>query len=179
MIDRYLGRDQTTIYSRGDHDEGFAFFYCSRDDTTRRSFRYILRSYIRQLSEIPRRPESIHEASYTLYKKKAQIQNDISMKECEMTLIRMINSYPRTTLVLDALDECEQATKKQITDLFKYLVQTSSRPLKVFMASRIQDDIEDSFSSFDGPQMLISISTADNRADIEKFVATKIYNAPI
>ncbi|KAJ4165745.1 hypothetical protein LMH87_007365 [Akanthomyces muscarius] len=105
VIDRYLDGDQTTNHSHGDHDEGFAFFYCDRGDPTRRSFRYILRSYIRQLSEIPRRPDKVHEASYSLYNKMTQIQNDISMKECEIALLQMINSYPRTTLVLDALDE--------------------------------------------------------------------------
>lgn len=101
------------------------------------------------------------------------------MKECEIALLQMINSYPRTTMVLDALDECEQATKKQLSDLFKRLVQTSDRPLKVFMASRIQTDIEECFSSFEVPRMLIPITTADNRVDIEKFVNTEIDNVPM
>lgn len=138
--------------------------------------RPILRSYIRQLSEIPRRTENIHAASYALYQKKKQIQNDISIEECETALRDMINSYPRTTLILDALDECEIDTRRKIADLFKRLVQESKRPVKIFIASRIQDDIEASLSPLHGPQILISINTADNRDDIQKFVSSQIAN---
>ncbi|TQV92019.1 ankyrin protein [Cordyceps javanica] len=179
VIGRYMIRDQATQTQYGDGDEGFAFFYCDRGDPTRRNFRSIMRSYIRQLSEIPRRTERIHESAYALYKKREQIQNDIDIKDCEIALAQMIDSYPKTTIVLDALDECEQESSQQLAELFKRLLQTSIRPLKVFIASRPQSDIEDCFSSFESPRMLIRISTKDNLADIEKFVTEAVDNSPM
>lgn len=172
VIDRYCDKD--TIRFPSEHDEGFAYFYCSSSDPTRQSIHSILRSYIRQLSEISRRPESVHKASYNLYKKKVKIQDDISVEDCETTLIEMFNSYPRTTLVLDALDECGKDTRWWLAELFQRFVQKSNRPLKIFIASRKEPDIEDYLASFQNPRMLIPISTSDNKGDIEKFVAAEM-----
>ncbi|KAJ3545821.1 hypothetical protein NM208_g2322 [Fusarium decemcellulare] len=170
VIDRYRINHEETKQWSGQHDEGFAFFYCSRFDPARRNFKNILRSYIRQLSEVPRRSARIHEAPYNIYQKAGNIQNDISLKDCEATLEDIINSYPRTTLVLDALDECEAETRRQIAEFFQHLIKKTTRLLKVFLASRKEVDIERHLESFQGPQMLVQISTSDNRSDIEKFV---------
>jgi hypothetical protein len=86
----------------------------------------------------------------------------------------MINTYPRTTLVLDALDECDSDTRSQLAEFLRELVEKSTRILKVFVASRKESDIECSFSSFKDHQMLVEISTEDNKGDIEKFVNEKL-----
>lgn len=157
-----------------ENDEGVAFFYCSSSDPARRNTTSIMRSFIRQLSELPHRSESIHKVSYKLYDRKSRIQSDISMEDCEATLVKMINSYPRTILVLDALDECGKDTRKELVQLFKRFVQKSERLLKIFIASRPESDISDYLNSFRSPQTLVSISTSDNRGDIEKFVTAEM-----
>ncbi|CAI0654475.1 unnamed protein product [Colletotrichum noveboracense] len=174
VIDRYWTHDTTASQILSAKDEEVAFFYCSSSDPTRRDITSILRSYIRQLSELPHRPKSIHRVSYSLYEKKHKIQSDISIDDCEATLVEIINSYPRTTLVLDALDECRKGTRGQLVQCFKRLVQKSKRLLKVFIASRPEPGISDYLESFRSPQTLVSISTSDNRGDIEKFVTAEM-----
>ncbi|KAL6704775.1 hypothetical protein ACN47E_007696 [Coniothyrium glycines] len=172
VIDRYLADEEDPLSQK--HDEGFAYFYCSSSDQTRQTMESILRSYIRQLSEVPSHPERVHETAYDLYKTKGQIQHAISVKEWESTLEKMINSYPRTTLVLDALDECDEGTRRQFLELLERLFQNCSHPLKVFIASRPETDIRTYFKSFKNPGTLVAISTSDNSGDIEKFITDQI-----
>jgi hypothetical protein len=168
VIDHY--RNATSLRN----DEGFAFFYCSSSDPGRRNIYSILRSYIRQLSKISGRPETVHEASYSLYQQKAQIQNEITLEACELALEKMINSYPRTTMILDALDECEKGTRRELGRVFKRLVDKSNRPLKIFVASRMESDIKPHLASATGSQALVEVDTMDNHGDIEKYVKTEM-----
>ncbi|KAF4452390.1 hypothetical protein FALBO_16181, partial [Fusarium albosuccineum] len=174
VIDRYRIDHEETTHCSGQHDEGFALFYCSRFERARRNLKNILRSYIRQLSEVPRRSARIHKAPYDLYQRGKKIQADISLNDCKVTLEEIINSYPRTTLVLDALDECEADTRRQIAEFFQHLTKTTTRLLKVFLASRKEVGIESYLKSFQGPQMLVQISISDNSSDIEKYVIEKM-----
>lgn len=105
-----------------------------------------------------------------LYEDGKNIQNDLTIAKCKSTLVEIINSYPRTTLVLDALDECDEETRRELAELFQNLVVNSKGLLKVFIASRKEPDIEKYLRSFRSRQMLVSITTSDNTSDIEKFV---------
>jgi hypothetical protein len=172
VVDRYWDRNESQ-YTRK-KDEGFAFFYCNNSDKSRRSIDTILRSYIRQLSEIPGRPDSVHKTSLALYKKEGQIQNAVSVKDCEEALEEIINSYPRTTLVLDALDECYKDTRRQFLTFVQHLIQNSGRLLKVFVASRREQDIEIYMKKFRNLATIIHVNTSDNNGDIEKFMAEEM-----
>ncbi|KAM0549557.1 hypothetical protein ACHAPJ_009373 [Fusarium lateritium] len=167
VIDRYLAHGKDTT---GQHDEGFAFFYCSRFDQSRQETSSILRSYIRQLSKVPSHSESIHKAVLGLSQDSKEVQNAFTLEKCRSTLAEIIGSYPRTILVLDALDECDEATKQDLAGMFKDLVENAKGMLKVFIASRKEPDIEQYLEAFESLQMLVSISAADNSGDIERFV---------
>ncbi|KAF2993176.1 hypothetical protein E8E13_000879 [Curvularia kusanoi] len=168
VIDRFLGHDKHGATTK--HDEGFAFFYCSSSDQSRRTVHEIFRSYVRQLSEVSSCPERAHKASYALFQNKDQIQRAIDLSTCEAVLQEIINDYPRTTLVLDALDECDKDTRREFMKTLERLVSNSKRVLKIFIASRPEADIEKYLNSFQGRRELISVSTSDNSGDIEKFV---------
>ncbi|KAF4860934.1 Ankyrin repeat and SOCS box protein 3 [Colletotrichum siamense] len=180
VIDRYWIRGKPASQMRSGHDEGFAFFYCNSSDPTRHSTKSILRSYIRQLGEISHHPESVHEAMNNLYRKKEQIQSDITVEDCETALIEMINTYPRTVLILDALDECRKDVRRQLGELFKRLVKNSNRLLKIFITSRQEPghDIGEYLKSLHGSRAMISISTSDNQGDIRKFIDAEVANFP-
>ncbi|EXF85873.1 hypothetical protein CFIO01_11964 [Colletotrichum fioriniae PJ7] len=157
------------------HSLGLAFFYCNSSDQSRQSIQSILRSYIRQLGEVTGHPESIHKTLFNLYQRK-QIQSDITLQECETALVEMINSYSRTVLILDALDECKKDTRRQIVQLFKRLVEKTNSCLKIFIASRPEHDISDHLRSFQELGATVIINTSDNQGDIEKFVNTEVDN---
>ncbi|KAK2013437.1 hypothetical protein LZ32DRAFT_676202 [Colletotrichum eremochloae] len=175
VIDRYCNHDQTTGQTPSEHDEGFAFFYCNSSDPARQSIPEILKSYIRQLGEVSRHPESVHGALYNLYRKKEQIQSDITIEDCVTALVEMINSYPRTVLILDALDECKD-TRQDLAKMFKRLVGESNHLLKIFIASRPEHDIGECLGPFQGSNATIAISTNDNHGDIKTFVDTEVDN---
>ena len=86
----------------------------------------------------------------------------------------MINSYPRTTLVLDALDECHLETKSERAGFLEDLVEKSTRLLKVLVASRKESDIESSLKSSEDRNMLVEISPEDIKTDIGKFANEKL-----
>ena len=63
-------------------------------------------------------------------------------KECEQQLLEAVNLYPRTTLVLDALDECDERSRIKFMQTIDFLVNESERALKVFISSRPDGDIK-------------------------------------
>ncbi|KAF9768135.1 hypothetical protein IL306_014595 [Fusarium sp. DS 682] len=174
VIDRYRVDEDGSSHCLNQHDEGFAYFYCRRSDRDRQSIRPILQSFVRQLGEIPRRSGKIHKELCKLAENSKSVQKTFRLDDYKSALVEMINSYPRTTLVLDALDECDLETRPQLAGFLKELVEKSKHLLKVFVASRKESDIESSLTSLQDQQMLVEISAEDNKADIEKFVNKKL-----
>uniref|UniRef100_L2FZ75 Ankyrin repeat protein n=1 Tax=Colletotrichum fructicola (strain Nara gc5) TaxID=1213859 RepID=L2FZ75_COLFN len=177
VIDRYWAQSRNASQPPCEKsDEGVAFFYCNSSDTTRHSVHSVLRSYVRQLCEVTRDRKSVHRVVIDLYNRRAEIQSDITVEDCETALIEMINSYPRTVLILDALEECNKETRRKLIEIFKRLVEKSNRLLKIFIASRPEHDLNGYMRSFQGPQTMITISTLDNRGDIKTFVDAEVDN---
>ncbi len=107
-----------------------------------------------------------------LYKKLRQNASELSLDDCAKQLLESVNLYRKTTLVLDALDECEPDSRKNIIKTIEGLLSTSQRPLKVFISSRRDRDIRSKF--LDKPN--IEIKATHNEKDIEKFVNEEIIN---
>jgi hypothetical protein len=92
------------------------------------------------------------------------------LETCREQLLESVNLYPKTTIVLDALDECEPDTRGYLVDTLDLLLQKSERPLKIFISSRPDADIRDRFLS----RPNIDIQATDNHDDIAKFVNEEI-----
>jgi hypothetical protein len=85
-------------------------------------------------------------------------------------LLQSENLYTKTTLVLDALDECEPDSRGRLVEVIEFLSSRSERPLKVFISSRPDRDIRRRF--LDKPN--IEIEATHNERDIRKFVDEEI-----
>lgn len=96
--------------------------------------------------------------------------SDLGFEACREQLLESVNLYPRTTLVLDALDECEPDSRRKLVDAIKHLLSKSERPLKVFISSRPDQDIKHQFLS----EPNIEIQARHNEKDIRKFVDEEI-----
>lgn len=83
-----------------------------------------------------------------------------------MILAELFQIYPQTTLVVDALDECDQETRLGFIDLLDKLIAESSNPVKILISSRRDTDIERRFEDI----LNVMISAADNHDDIAMFV---------
>ncbi|AEO64672.1 uncharacterized protein THITE_74764 [Thermothielavioides terrestris NRRL 8126] len=158
------------ILSSSPNHEGFAFFYCNRHETHRREPLSVLRSYVRQLSTTAFNPESMRAKLRSLCQETRLKGAHLTLATCQDQLLESVNLYPQTTLVLDALDECEPETRARLIDTIEFLLKNSERPLKVFISSRPDVDIRDRLLS----QPNIEIRATDNQDDIAKFVNEEI-----
>lgn len=154
------------------NDEALAYFYCDRNQTNRRDPASVLRSFVRQLSTT-RICDAIQPSLVQLYHQKKQTgfaSGILDKKECVDLLLRYVNTYPQTTLILDALDECDDRTRKQLISALEEILDCSSKPIKIFISSRPDNDIKDRFEI--GPN--VGIQATDNQDDIATFVKAQI-----
>lgn len=170
VIDRYRHDYGADDQHRLQHDEGFAYFYCDRSDEARRKPKTILGSYVRQLSEVPHHPSRIHKDVYDLHYQANKEERQFSTNECKTLLCKLVNSYPRTTLILDAMDECEEEDRKDLLDILFSLARGGEHPVKIFIASRPETGIH----AHPGFRNLVEIGTSDNKRDIENYIEQRL-----
>ena len=146
------------------------YFYCSRDaaEPQRSDAAAILSSIVRQLScaepGLPLLPPVVE-----TYEKKGQgfdsrgLQVDDS---CDI-IKKLIEYYPMTTIIIDALDECNSEEREKLLDAVEGLLKDSSFGLlKVFLSSRDDQDIACTLRDYPNVDLVAS----RNSADIEAFV---------
>ncbi|RMJ04916.1 hypothetical protein CDV36_014413 [Fusarium kuroshium] len=154
-----------TLGSKRNH-EGFAYFYCNQTEPTRRQALLVLRSFIRQLSS----PKSM---SGHLDPKLKQLYIDSRLNGagwtinlCKEILVHLFNLYPHTTIILDALDECETEERRLLLNIFDWASKSSSRPVKIFISSRPEADIRQRLVHLSN----LEISAKNNGHDIADFI---------
>lgn len=92
---------------------------------------------------------------------------------CTKQLAESIDLFPRTTIILDALDECNEDDREDLVKILDDLMKNSSRPVLVFISSRPDGDIRLAFRD----RTSVEVGVEDNQDDIAKFVRDKIDNA--
>lgn len=159
MDEFYEGKNPNPIY-----------FYCTRNpaEPERSQPDAILRSLVRQLSS--RNPEeAILEPVRRIYKareKRGFGAGPLTLKESTALIIELTQSRQLTTIIVDALDECEEVSRRGLLDIFKEILQTSSGLVKILVSSR---EVGDIIYKLDGC-LNLEILASKNRADIIRFV---------
>lgn len=155
-----------------------AYFYCSYQEDQRKDPASILRSLVKQLcllsqSGLPATVLSI----YNQRKKDADLSYLLSIEESKQLLIELSSGYLRTTIVVDALDECDANSRGRLCDVLKQVVslseqtqQTNQTSIKVFITSRDDGDLRKKFK--DSPN--VYIQERDNSEDINYYIKTQI-----
>ena len=146
------------------------YFYCSRNaaEPERSDPAAILSSIVRQLScAEPGLPllapviEKYESSGQGFGSRGLQIE-----ESCEI-IAKLIEYYPMTTIVIDALDECNPDTRETLLEAIETLLQESSLGLiKVFLSSRDDQDIVCTLRDYPN----LDIVSSKNVADIEAFV---------
>lgn len=135
-----------------------------------------MRSIVRQLA-IPHKAnvrDTIHREIHNQYNRGREMATGLNLSTCKYVLREFIETYPRTTIVLDALDECEKDCRHGLMDLFDDILGNASRPVKLIIASRPDVDIKEHFSK----RAFINIRAADNRDDIGKYIRAEVQKHP-
>ncbi|KAL2288601.1 hypothetical protein FJTKL_03959 [Diaporthe vaccinii] len=142
--------DKGKLLDSGPHDEALAFFYFSRNDTSRNSGLACLRSLVRQFKGRSPSPDL-----------------------CEAQLVKSMDLFSRITIVLDTLDKCNEDDREGLVKTLTSLMGNSSRPLRVFISSRPDEQTREAVYD----QASLEVSMEVNHDDIAKFILGKI-NSP-
>lgn len=112
---------------------------------------------------------------YNQRKKDADLSYLLSIEESKHLLIELSSGYLRTTIVVDALDECDANSRGRLCDVLKQVVSLSEQiqkqtSIKVFITSRDDGDLRKKFK--DSPN--VYIQERDNSEDISYYIKTQI-----
>lgn len=155
-------------------DHALAYFYCNFKESQRRDPAIIVRSLVKHLCAGI--PGSFPEPVSNIYKErkhKADLSNPLSIEECQSILVRLSAGFLRTTIIVDALDECDRQTRVRLCNLLTNVVSSSltkGNIIKVFVTSRDDGDIRMKFENTPN----IYIQERDNSVDINRYIEQEI-----
>lgn len=106
----------------------------------------------------------------------------LAFQESNLLLISLLDIFPRTTIIIDALDESDPTERGRLLEVLTDIIHSSTSMVKIFISSR--DDIDIKLKLEKVPNLYIEAQ--DNSEDIERFIhremkSTKnrrLYNLP-
>ena len=148
------------------------YFYCTRSaaEPERSDPHAVLASILRQLSCVkPGAP--ILSPVIEKYKRHGEgfKSNGLDLDDSRDLIIRLIEDYSMTIIVVDALDECDPVRRQNLLDAFEHILKESVGLVKIFVSSRNDQDIVYTLREY--PDM--EISSDKNTADIKAYVETE------
>lgn len=154
--------------------ELLAFFYCARDprEPMRGQCRAAMQSLLRQvvaISPTQTVPRAV-KAMYERIQNEGFEEREWSLEECKDTLIDVMDIYPSLTIVVDALDECDEDERMDLLVSLKEVRDKSANLVKIFISSRDDVDIISSLADTSD----IRVSAAHNSVDINRFVDERV-----
>jgi hypothetical protein len=186
--DRYKETTKTNRYNRSivieDAKKAFyngqspppAFFYCSRNtaEPSRSSPGAIIASIARQLASLrpgdPLLPPII--AAYTKREKEGFASGSLGIEESRALILQLVEHYQLTTIVIDALDECDPKRRADLLETLEEILQESSNLVKIFVSSRDDQDIVLHLRDYPN----LELSSDKNMDDITSFVRAETHN---
>ncbi|KAF1946986.1 hypothetical protein EJ02DRAFT_331027, partial [Clathrospora elynae] len=150
------------------------FFYCARNsaETARSDPKAILASLARQLSSLEPGKPLLKPAVDLFEKEEAEgfASGRLQIEESCQLIMQLIELYPQTTVIIDAMDECDPTTRLDLLQALEHVLQDSSSLVKVFISSRDDQDIVLSLSNYPN----LEIDSQRNSDDIAKFVKVEV-----
>lgn len=72
----------------------------------------------------------------------------LQLAEYRDLILKLTESYPMTTIIIDALDECNPATRYDLLDALDHIQNESTNLVKVFVSSRDERDLASRLKHF-------------------------------
>lgn len=166
VIDFLLGQLEV------DSHEGFAYFYCNRNETERQDPDCVFRAILRQLA-CTKTGELYAPVIdyYKALKNDGFASGDLGIRDSTNLIIQLLKEvYPKTTIVIDALDECDPKARENLFEALQNITSLAPDLVKIFVSSRDDDDIKQNFEGL--PNLYIEAN--DNAEDIARFVESKV-----
>jgi hypothetical protein len=164
----------TVESQRGSNQVALAYFYCKRNNNERdrQDPDAILRAVVKQLAclrtGLPLQDAIVRE--YNERKKDGFSKGFLQLDTSIEIILELAQNYPQTTIILDALDECDVHKRNELIKALRSVVDKASNLVKIFVSSRDDDDIVFQLEKTSN----LSIKASDNIGDIERFVKAEI-----
>lgn len=155
-------------------NEALIYFYCRGDEYERYDPTKILQSFVKQLS-LQTREHGLPAALITKYEERpnnGKAKKQLSFYECTSLIGTLFEGYSQTTIVIDGLDEVNQADRGRLLQALSSIACSKTSLNKIFISSRDQDDINDALK--DAPRACIG---TENMGDIGRFVDREVAKA--
>lgn len=170
MVIETLGsRHQTGEHSFNGIYQPVVYFYCNRNDPQRRDPTTILQAIVKQVSlALPGLPKLV----VTEYDKRVKdgfASGSLGFQECYTLLVSLLDIFPQTTIIIDALDECDLVGRSRLLEVLTTIAQSSAN-VEIFISSRDDKDIKLKLNSLPNHY----ITAQDNKGDIKRFIDREI-----
>ncbi|RPB08085.1 hypothetical protein P167DRAFT_578659 [Morchella conica CCBAS932] len=148
-----------------------AYFYYHYNNKGKNDPGTILRTIVKQLclsmgdGLLPKEVLSIYEER----EKQGHPSSPLDVDECRNLTIKLCNGFPQTTIILDALDECDEKERRSLFYALSEIAK-GSRLTKIFVTGRDIEDIRDTLSGHSSHW----IEETDNQRDVNLFIQTEI-----
>ncbi|KAL2793217.1 hypothetical protein BJX66DRAFT_232430 [Aspergillus keveii] len=158
-----------------DEQEQVAYFYCNKRNGAGSSVLDILRSLVRQLAYTSKHMK-VDDHIKSLWKSRSSPDTDLlTLRECKQIFSRLLgeSSYT-TTLLIDALDECEKPQQllselKEISDALQKIT-VGSGTVRAFLSSRNDVDVARIFPSCESVNITPTLVSEDFGYFVSRFV---------
>ncbi|KAI9669918.1 MAG: hypothetical protein M1831_006954 [Alyxoria varia] len=155
------------------------YFYCTRNtaESERSKSEAILRSLVRQMASpgitttgtVGSLPAPARRM-YDTRKKDAFAAGPLTSSECVQLMIQLASQRTLTTIVIDALDECDLDSRAELLESLDQVVEESAGLTKILISSRNDRAITCHLEGFPN----ITINANDNHTDIARFVEHEV-----
>ncbi|KAF2787420.1 ankyrin, partial [Melanomma pulvis-pyrius CBS 109.77] len=159
-IDHLMNLAQKSAY-------GVAYVYCNYKSQADQDTTSILTAILKQL--VQGRPLALGPVE-RLHQKHASRGTRPSLDDAFSALQDVVAQYPYVFIVVDALDECQRETRRQL--LSKLLALQKEADVRLIATSRFVLDVEDALR----PAIRLEVKASDE--DIKKFVVGQICRLP-
>ncbi|KAI5839142.1 ankyrin repeat-containing domain protein [Morchella snyderi] len=160
--------DALKAQARG-NEKMLAYFYCNYKEDSRRRPETVLRTLVKQFClKSPGDPTFVPIPVSSIYIERERLghaSGELRCQESTDLIIDLSKMYHQVTIIVDALDECYQETRRDLFLSLKSIVKSGSN-VKVFLASRFEQDIARMFEGY----KCHYIQASDNTKDINNYI---------
>ena len=151
------------------------YFYCTRNpvEPERSNPEAILRSFVKQVLCLQVLQPSLFQIIQDVYNKKKEngfASGPLSLAESTDLIIQLTGVLPLTTIVIDALDECDRDKRSDLIAALQKILQESQGRINLFVSSRDDQDIVCHFADC----LNLEIEATKNHGDIVSFVKNEV-----
>jgi Cdc6-like AAA superfamily ATPase len=146
---------------------GVAYVYCNYKAQEEQDLSSALAAILKQL--VSGRPSAIEHIE-RLHQKHADRGTKPSVDEIASALRNVLAHYPYSCVVIDALDECQTATRHQLMAKLRDL--QAGNDVRLMVTARFIPDIEDAFKA------ALRLEVQASREDVKRFIAGQTYRLP-